>query len=261
MSYPKISIVVPSFNAEKYIGSTLESVVSQKYPNLEVIVQDGGSTDGTADIVKKYVNKYKDLFIVESKKDNGQVDAINKGFNKASGDILGYINADDCFKEDALLAVGETFSKFPKTLWVAGKGEVIDKDENVKWNLSTKYKAFLLSKNKYYLLLMVNYLMQPSVFISREAYKKYGPFIGTNKFVMQYDLWLKLGKVSMPIVIDKSLSCFRLSGENISSTSFRNTLKEDYKIVKKYTNDPLILGLHEVHNLGRVVTISKFNNN
>lgn len=256
MSYPKISIVIPSFNAERYIDITLKSIVDQAYPNLEIIIQDGGSTDRTMDIVKKYSEKFKNLFIWESKKDNGQVDAINKGLNKASGDILGYINADDYYKEDALITVGKIFSKSPKTLWVAGRGEVVDKDGNIKWNLSSRYKDFLLSRSKYFLLLMVNYLMQPSVFISREAYKKYGPFIGTNKFVMEYDLWLKLGRISLPTIIDRPLSCFRLSGENISSVSFKKTLKEDYKIVKKYTDDPLILALHEIHNLGRVITIS-----
>ena len=103
---------------------------------------------------------------------------------------------------------------------------------------------------------MVNYLMQPSVFLSKVAYKKYGPFTGTKKFVMEYDLWLKIGKDSMPKVIDKTLSVFRLSGKNISSLAFKNTLKEDFKIVKNYTNDPIVLTLHELHNIAIVIMIS-----
>jgi len=256
MKLTKISIVIPSYNSAKYIGETLRSIVSQKYPNLEVIIQDGGSTDGTLEVVEKYAKKYPKIINFESKKDNGQVDAINKGFKKATGDIYAYINSDDTYKNDALLTVGKYFSKKPNTLWVVGEGEIMDRKGNIRWNSSTCYKNYLLNKNKYHNLLMVNYLMQPSVFLSKKAYKKYGPFTGTKKFVMEYDLWLKIARDSMPKIINKTLSVFRLSGNNISSVSFKNTLKEDFKIAKKYTNDPIILTLHELHNMARVIMIS-----
>jgi glycosyltransferase involved in cell wall biosynthesis len=256
MKLPKISIVIPSYNSVLYIEGTLKSIASQKYPNLEVIIQDGGSTDGTLDLIEKFANKYSKIINYESKKDNGQVDAINKGLKKATGDILTYINSDDIYKKDALLTVGKYFSNKPKTLWLAGRGEIMDRKGNIRWNSSTSYKNYLLNKNKYCHLLMVNYLMQPSVFLSKEAYKKYGPFTGTKKFVMEYDLWLKIGKDSMPRVINKTLSVFRLSGKNISSLAFKNTLKEDFKIVKNYTNDPIVLTLHELHNIARVIMIS-----
>jgi len=256
MKLPKISIVIPSYNKVDYIEETLKSIVSQKYPNLEVIIQDGGSTDGTLEIIKRYLDKYPNIFILESKKDNGQVDAINKGLKKATGDILTFINADDYYLKDALSSVGKYFLKRPNTLWLAGKGEVMDAKGNIKWNSSTNYKNFLLRKNKYHLLLMVNYLMQPSVFLSKEVYEKYGPFTGTKKFVMEYDLWLKIARDMMPKILNKTLSVFRLSGKNISSLAFKNTLKEDFNIAKKYTNDPIVLTLHELHNMARVVMIS-----
>ena len=256
MKLPKISIVIPSLNKVDYIEETLKSIVYQKYPNLEVIIQDGGSIDGTLDVIKKYINKYSNIFSLESKKDNGQVDAINKGLKKATGDILTFINADDYYKKDALLTVGNYFSNKPKTLWLAGSGEIMDRKGNIRWNSSTSYKNYLLNKNKYHYLLMVNYLMQPSVFLSKVAYKKYGPFTGTKKFVMEYDLWLKIARDSMPKILNKTLSVFRLSGKNISSLAFKNTLKEDFRIAKKYTNDPIVLTLHELHNIARVVMIS-----
>ena len=124
----------------------------------------------------------------------------------------------------------------------------------------TAYKNLLLKINCYSLLLSINYLVQPSVFLSKRAYRKYGPFSGTKKFIMEYELWLKLGRVSMPRVLDKSLSYFRLSGENISSTSFKNTLEKDFEVVKKFTNNPLILVVHKLHNIGRVITIFLMNN-
>src|SRR3990170_8361781 len=120
--FPKISIVIPSLNKVSFIKETLESIVTQNYPNLEVIIQDGGSTDGTLEIIKKYAKKYPDKINWESIKDKGQTDAINRGFKKASGRVLSYINADDLYENGALNKVGEYFSKNPKTLWLAGRG-------------------------------------------------------------------------------------------------------------------------------------------
>jgi len=251
---PKISIVIPSFNKKEFITETLDSVFSQNYPNLEVIIQDGGSTDGTVNIIKSFASMHSEIRW-ESKKDDGQVDAINKGFKKAAGEILVYINADDVYKKGALLTVGKYFSKNPDTLWLAGRGDVIDESGREISRLVTNYKNFLLSINHYSLLLVVNYLMQPSIFLSRRAYEKYGPFTGNKVGVMEYELWLRLGRVEMPVVLNSCLSSFRLAGGTISSTEFKKTLLLDEKIAEKYTENPLILLMHRLHNLGRVATI------
>lgn len=253
---PKISIVIPSFNKKEFITETLDSVFSQNYPSLEVIIQDGGSTDGTLDIIKRYAKKYSAIKW-ETGKDKGQVDAINKGFKKAAGEVLAYINADDVYKKGALLTVGKYFSKNPDTLWLAGRGDVIDEGGREISRLVTNYKNFLLSINHYPLLLVVNYLMQPSIFLARRAYEKYGPFTGNKVSVMEYELWLKLGKIEMPVVLNSYLSSFRLAGGTISSTEFKKTLLSDEKIAEKYTENPLILLMHRLHNLGRVTTIKR----
>src|SRR3989304_10266752 len=125
---PKISIVIPSFNKAGFIGETLQSIFIQRYPNLEVIIQDGGSSDGTVGIIKKYAGKYPDIVSWESKRDRGQVDSINKGLKKAKGEVFSYINADDVYKKGSLKKVGEYFAKHPGTLWLAGKGDMIDKE-------------------------------------------------------------------------------------------------------------------------------------
>ncbi|MDO8573436.1 MAG: glycosyltransferase family 2 protein [Candidatus Daviesbacteria bacterium] len=256
INLPKISIVIPSFNKASYMEATLCSIVDQNYPNLEVIIQDGGSGDGTVEIIKKYANKYPGIFAWESKKDKGQVDAINKGLNKATGEILNFINADDIYKKDALIEIGRYFKDNSDALWMTGYGDITDKDGKVILRLITIYKNFLLNLNKYSLLLIVNFITQPSTFLSRKAYRQFGPFTGTRDYVMEYDLWLKLGKIQMPKVFQKTLSSFRLTNDNISSTSAKELLKIDNKITTKYTSNGLLLALHKLHNLGRIFLLN-----
>jgi len=107
MKYPKISIVTPNFNGEAFLEETIESVLSQNYPNLEYIIIDGNSTDRSVDIIKKY-EKHLSYWI--SEKDQGQADAINKGMKKCTGDIFNWINSDDCYRNNCLLSVGNYFS-------------------------------------------------------------------------------------------------------------------------------------------------------
>jgi glycosyltransferase involved in cell wall biosynthesis len=253
--FPKISIVIPSYNKADYIDKTLKSIAEQNYPNLEVIIQDPGSTDGSLKVINTYVKKYPRIFRLYKEKDSGQLDAINKGIKKATGDILTYINADDVYEPGALRSVGEYFIQNPKTLWLAGRGRVIDQNGNEISKGVTAYKNSLLNLKSYILLLVVNYLIQPSVFLSRFAWKKYGPFRGVTKFVMEYEMWLRIGKDEMPSVLNKDLSSFRIPEKSFSRDEFKKTLSEDMKIVRKFTKNPFILFLHKIHNLGRTLVI------
>lgn len=257
MNPVKISVVIPSYNKAKFIKKTLDSVLNQNYSYLEVIIQDGGSTDGTLEIIKEYQKKYKEVISFQSSKDGGQLDAINSGLKKAKGDILTFINADDTFEKDAFFVVSEYYKENPDGLWFAGKGRVVDERDNEIMKLVTWYKNFLLYNNTFYMLLTTNYLMQPSVFLTKKAYKKYGPFTGTKNFVLEYDLWLSLSKVKMPIVINQFLSNFRIESTTKTMNMGKNILSEDLKIVKRYTTNKLILFLHLVHNKVRLL-ISKF---
>ena len=260
MKLPKISIVVPSLNSVEYIEETLNSIVSQKYPNVEVIIQDGGSIDGTLDVIRKYAKKYPKIFSFESKKDNGQVNAINKGLKKATGDILAYINADDIYFPGAFDEISKIYLSNSDALWFAGRGKVIDSDSSEIAKPITLYKNLLLSLNSKFYLLITNYLMQPSVFITHKAFEKVEPFTGLPRgVVMEYGTWLKLARVSMPVVINKTLSAFRVSQENISSVAYKNILKEDEAIVKKFTKNKFILFLHKINNIFRVATIKIIN--
>ncbi len=258
MNLPRISVVIPSYNKSKFIGRTLDSIVNQNYLNLEVIIQDGASTDGTLEIIKRYARKYPKIIIWESKKDKGQSDAINKGLKKITGDILTFINADDIYEPYAFKEIAKAYQKNPNTLWFAGRGKVIDESGREISRLVTNYKNFLLSINYYPLLLVVNYLMQPSVFLTRKTYLKFGPFTGTKDFVMEYDYWLKLGKIKMPVIINRYLSKFRIGKDTKTKTMFKKLLEEDEKIVKKHTKNPFILFVHKLHNRLRVLTVRGF---
>jgi hypothetical protein len=148
--------------------------------------------------------------------------------------------------------VANEFVRHRTALWFVGRGIVIDANGTEIAKPVTLYKNYLLAINYYPLLLCLNYLIQPSVFFTREAYAQYGPFTGTSDFIMEYDLWLKLGRVVMPRVINKQFSRFRIEASTKTKTMFRNLLIEDEKIVRKYTRNPVILLLHRLNNLGRV---------
>jgi glycosyltransferase involved in cell wall biosynthesis len=252
-SSPKITIVIPSYNKVDYIEETLRSIFLQKYKNFEVIIQDGGSTDGSDEIIRKYAKKYPTSITWESKKDKGQLDAVNKGMKKASGEIVTFINADDAYEPRAFELVSRSYKKNPGALWFAGKGTVVNKDGHEIAEPVTIYKNFLLTINHYSLLLVVNYFLQPSVFINHNAYKKSGPFTGTNNFIIEYEMWLKLGKTHMPVIINKNLSKFRIEDSTKTKTMFNDLLNEDERILAKYTKNGFIIFLHELHNLGRKI--------
>ncbi len=123
--YPKISLVTPSFNQGKYLEQTIDSVLNQGYPALEYMVMDGGSTDGSLDIIKRHAGH---LHAWESGPDGGQSQAINKGLMRSSGDLVGWLNSDDFLEPGALFAWAEAFKSAPQALAVCGKVKVWDED-------------------------------------------------------------------------------------------------------------------------------------
>jgi len=245
---PKISIITPSYNQAEFIERTIESVLSQDYPNFEYIVMDGGSTDGTVEILKKYGKK----IIWRSEKDKGQGDAINKGLRLAKGEILTYLNSDDTYEPDTLKAVGEFFLKNPDKMWVFGKCRIVDEDDEEIRRFVTLYKNFWLVRYNYKSLLVLDYISQPAVFWRKEAYEKIGEFNIKEFWELDYDYWLRLGRQYEPGFINKYLANFRVHKKAKTSQDIGHFL-EEVEVAKRYTNNPILIGLHYLNFLSIVL--------
>jgi len=243
-NFPKISIVTPSFNQADFIEETIKSILTQDYPNFEHIVMDGGSTDGTLRILKKYGKR----IFWRSEKDKGQGDAINKGLKMAKGEILAYLNSDDTYEPGALKAVAEFFLKNPQKMWVFGKCRIIDTKGKEIRKIITAYKNFWLRRYNYNTLLVLNYISQPAVFWRREAYKEIGEFNIEEFWELDYDYWLRLGKKYQPGFIDKYLANFRVHKKSKTSIGIKHFL-EEVKVAKRYTKNPMLISLHYLNFL------------
>lgn len=183
MTWPKISVITPAYNQGMFIERTIRSVLDQHYPNLEYIVMDGGSTDETVKILKKYA---KQLTWV-SEHDEGQADAINKGLRRSTGSILAYLNSDDTYEPGALKTVAGYFMKHPKAQFVYGRGKLIDLEDND----IGMYNDSQMDHEK---LSMACGISQPTAFWTRNVYETIGEFDATYQFTMDYDYWIRISE-------------------------------------------------------------------
>ena len=179
MHNPKVSIITPVLNGKGHIEHTIRSVLSQGYPNLEYIIIDGGSTDGTLDIIKKYE---KHIAYWESKPDKGISDAFNKGIKKATGEIVGIINADDWYEAITLKTIANYCCTNPEFDIFYGQSQ---------FSSGTLKKPTPNSPLAHIYLLHTMSLNHPSVFVKRELYQKIGVFELKYKLAMDYDFLLR----------------------------------------------------------------------
>jgi len=240
---PEVSIIIPSLNQGKYIKNTIDSVLSQSYPNIEVLVVDGGSTDETKNILETYSGKIRWI----SEKDHGQTEAINKGLRLTNGEICGYINSDDVFFPDAIAMSVQAIVK-NNALWVTGDYQIIDNQGKSIQHFVEFYKRFLRLFSSRTMLSLQNYIVQPSTFWRRELIEKIGYFDESLSLVMDYDYWMRAIKIEKPVIIHSKLSSFRIHNESKGGSQYVRQFKDDLKIVRKNTKNPLIIGLHWILN-------------
>ena len=181
---PKISVITPSYNQAKFLEQTIRSVLDQQYPNLEYIIMDGGSTDGSVEIIKKYADK---LSHWESKKDRGQSHAINKGLSIATGDIVTWLNSDDYFAPGALEKAAEIWKQKPFN-YLVGNCYFVDEQGAL---LAAQLKSKLID-DKLYLPFTRCVINQPGSFFSAKIYRELGPLDESLNYAMDVDFWLKI---------------------------------------------------------------------
>lgn len=182
MNFPKISIVTPSYNQGQFIEQTITSVLDQNYPNLEYIIIDGGSTDNTIEVIKKYQDR---LSYWVSEPDQGQTDAINKGFAKCSGDIFNWLNSDDYYEPNALDQIAKLFLSKPNVQVVCGKEWGFNNE-----NPSEKVRhAGSIIKENIFETIRVGIIDQPCTFFRRDCVDFIFPLDATLKYIMDRQLW------------------------------------------------------------------------
>jgi glycosyltransferase involved in cell wall biosynthesis len=225
--YPRISIVTPNLNQGKFLEEAILSVIGQAYPNLEYIIMDGESTDHSVDIIKKYE---KSISIWESKKDNGQADAINRGFAMASGDILGWLNSDDFYLPGALIQVaGTAHIGLPQLVY--GDCLVIREDRD------NRAYAMRLKDRENRSDLLNGSLAQSSAFWTKTTWLKVGPLDTKLHFAFDLD-WFNRAKLQgIPFVhIPKHLSVFRSHEACKTQSGGEDRLREIADIYGRYRN-------------------------
>jgi glycosyltransferase involved in cell wall biosynthesis len=225
VALPRISIVTPCLNAAGTLEECLASVRGQGYPDLEHIVVDGGSTDGTVDVLRR-----TEGIRWISEPDEGRPDAANKGTRIASGDVIGFLNADDLYEPGALRAVGEAFERDPQAMWATGYCRIVgDGGREIRTPI-TRYKNFLLRRFSFPLYLTHNFVSDPATFVRRKALDEVGLLDNRYRISHDYDLWLRVARRWQPIVLERNLSSFRMVEGTLSMAGFEHQFREHTEI-------------------------------
>lgn len=203
---PSIAIVIPSFQQARFLDMTLQSVLQQAYPNLQVVVMDGGSTDGSVEIMQRYADS---LTYWVSAADGGQADAIHRGFARTDGAIMGWLNSDDVYLPGALHIVGEIFARFPQIAWLTGLNMSIDADGTPRPPTPTagKYRG-LIARGAYHGR-MLGFIRQESTFWRRALWERTGGLNTTLHYGMDFDLWRRFARHADLVTVQARLAAFR----------------------------------------------------
>ena len=245
MNLPSVSIITPSYNHAEFIERTIRSVVEQGYPSLEYLVMDGGSRDGTVEILERY----REHLEYVSQKDGGQADALNHGFHRTHGEIIGWLNSDDEYLPDALDTVGRFFSANPDVEWLYGRCPIIDRQSRRQKAWITRYKEFWQRRYSYRRLLIENFIPQPAVFFRRRLLERVGVLDTSYHNAFDYHLWARMGAVAAPAFIDRELACFRIIDESKTSSSFVRSFSEELDAARRVAagRHPVLMALHAVN--------------
>ncbi|GAP07773.1 glycosyltransferase [Anaerolinea thermolimosa] len=225
MTWPKISIVTPSFNQERFLEETILSIHRQNYPGLEHIIIDGGSNDESVEIIQKYASR---LAYWVSEPDGGQTDALIKGFSKASGEILAWLNSDDLYEPHTLWEVADWFRNHPEDEFIYGDALWIDiQGRPIKPKKEIPFNWFIW-------LYDYNYIPQPSAFWRRGLYERVGGLDRSFDLAMDADLWARFAEVCFPKHVRRIWSRMRFYPEQKNQRLREKSNEEDRIIRQRY---------------------------
>ena len=227
-AWPRISVVTPSFNQGQFIEETIRSVLLQGYPDLEYLIIDGGSTDGTLDVIQKYQSW---LAYSVSEPDRGQSHAINKGWQRACGEILAWLNSDDTYSPAALRSAAEGLRDNPAAGMVYSDMNYIDVASKVIYRLRSQ--PYELEK-----LLLDNYVTQSTVFLRREVLDAVGFLDESFRLIMDQELWLRVGRISTAAYLrGLVLANLRIYPETASNRLLVDRYTEALRLLDKTFSD------------------------
>jgi glycosyltransferase involved in cell wall biosynthesis len=259
----RLSIITPSLNNAVYLPQALDSILSQEGNfELESLIMDGGSNDGSVDFLRGFgpipsptpgSEGIKNEMRWISEPDNGQAAAINKGLAMATGEIIGWLNADDLYQAGALATVAETFAANPNLQWLIGRCDIIDENGQTARSSITDYKNRLLDSYSRKSLLRMNIISQPAVFWRREFGRQIGPLDESLHWTMDYDLWLRMAEKSEPMILKETLAQFRVRGDSKSQGGRRGQFAEGYQVACRYCNEDWMSRLVHRVNVEKIV--------
>jgi glycosyltransferase involved in cell wall biosynthesis len=232
---PRISVVTPSFNQVAFLERTLTSVLDQGYPDLEYLVMDGGSTDGSVEVIRRYADR---LTYWTSGPDGGQADAVNRGWQRSTGDVLGWINSDDFYLPGTLAFVAEFLDAHPEVDVLYGRCQVIGADGHPIGLVGEPF-------DRRTMFLRRDQIPQPSTFIRRAALDRVGQIDVGLRYSLDYDLFLRLCRDRQPAFVDRPLAGFTVHADAKTTRDRSASRRESYAVRLRYAGWPdraLLLG-------------------
>ncbi len=234
---PLISIVTPSLNQGRFLEQCIQSVLSQDYDQIELIVIDGGSTDHSLDIIHRY-SDYLAYWVSEP--DEGQSDAINKGFRHARGDLVAWLNADDYYLENCFKTIAQAYQQHPEASFIFGDGVRVDEQGRQKSAYWEGQEPFF---DRTALIYGLNYILQPASFINHRCLREVNYLDPNLHFGMDTDLWIRLSAVAEPIAVPAALAASREYADTKTSSGSFARIEELRRIAEKYSDLPLTPGV------------------
>ena len=221
--YPTVSIVTPSYNKACFLETTIQSVLSQDYPHIDYLVMDGGSTDGSQEILRKYATRLR--YVVAP--DGGQADAVNRGIKLSAGSICTFLNADDTYLEGAVGTAVRHMLRAPGMAVVYGEGYYTDENGNIIDRYPTyAFDPDLLARNCY--------ICQPTAFMWRNIFDEIGGLNSKKQYALDYDLWIRISKRYPMLKVDEYLATSRIYSNNKTVGDRRRVYVETLALVREH---------------------------